>query len=256
MSDIQQSTAEILALNADLERRLRQCAEQLEVANADLETLAYSVGHDMKAPLWAISGFGEILAADHRASLNPEGQKYLDLILQSTAKMTRLIDDFLVYARLGRKSVHLEPLDLREILTQSAADFSDRIRDSGAQIVLPANMPALVSDRALLSQIFSNLLDNALKFSRKDTPPRIEFSAREEPGQYVACVADNGIGIPEKYREQIFSIFKRLHTEKEYPGTGVGLAVVRKATQLLGGSVWAEGNAEGSTFCVKLPRLS
>ena len=248
--------AELLAQNAELERRLRESAEKIDRSDAELDALAYSVSHDLKAPLWAITGFGEILAADHRANLTPEAQKYLDLILQSTAKMTRLIDDLLKVARLGRKTILIQPLNLRELIANVVQSHAEQVKASGAQVALPEQTPVVVGDRALLTQILDNLFDNALKYRKKDVAPKIAFRVREEPAQVVACVEDNGIGVPEKYREQIFNVFKRLHTEKEYPGTGVGLAMVRKAAQLLGGRAWCESNPEGSTFCVKMPRGS
>jgi len=248
--------AALLARNEELERRLRENAAKLERSDAELDALAYSVSHDLKAPLWAIAGFGEILAADHRASLTPEAQKHLDLILQSTAKMTRLFDDLVKVARLGKKTKLLQPLNLREMIEQVVASHAERIKASSAQIALPEQTPEIVADRALLTQIFDSLLDNALKYRKKDVPPKIVFSVREEPEQIVVCVADNGIGVPEKYREQIFNVFKRLHTEKEYAGTGVGLAIVRKAAHVSGGSAWCEGNPDGSTFCVKMPKNS
>ena|GEM_PF-1644805 len=241
--------------NIQLEARVRERTTQLENANRELELFSYSVSHDLRAPLRAIEGFAEIIARRHRDSLNDEGQRYFDNIVNASEQMNQLITDLLAYARLGRQRVRLQALPLHPILAEVVEGFAPRIEETQAQVYVADDLPDLLGDRTLLKQIFANLLENALTYHRLGIPPRINVTSSLEANDAVICVADNGIGIPEEFREKVFNIFQRLHSQDQYPGTGIGLALVRRSVELLNGTVWVESiSKEGSIFCIRLPR--
>jgi signal transduction histidine kinase len=263
-AQLRERVAEVEELNRilsetlnDLQRANRQLdekAERLRDANAELEAFAYSVSHDLRAPLRAISGFSEIIARRHRDSLDEEGRHYFDNIIEASEHMGELIDDLLRYSRLGRRAVRLRPVPLDDVLAQVMGDLEGRIAAVDAELVLPDDAPTIRSSRTLLTQIFTNLIDNALTYHRPGVPPRIVVDCKMKPGGVVLSVADNGIGIAPEFQQKIFRIFQRLHSQDEYPGTGIGLAMVKKAADLLNGRVWVESTeGEGSTFFVELP---
>ncbi|MBC8264566.1 MAG: MEDS domain-containing protein [Anaerolineales bacterium] len=232
----------------------QQTARRLQEVNAELEAFAYSVSHDLRAPLRAISGFAQIIARRHRDSLNEEGQHYFDNIIEASAHMGQLIDDLLRYSRLGRTAVRRQPVPLGDLLARLKDELAGRVTKTGALLSLADDLPIIHGDPTLLGQIFINLLDNALTYHRTGVPPRIVVNYKVEANHVIVSVADNGIGIPPEFHEKIFDIFQRLHSQDEYPGIGLGLAIVKKATELLGGSVWVESVVgEGSTFYVQLP---
>jgi light-regulated signal transduction histidine kinase (bacteriophytochrome) len=242
-------------LNEDLERRVAARTAQLEAANKELEDFSYSVSHDLRAPLRAISGFAQIIARRHRANLNEEGRHYVDNIVKAGAHMGKLIDDLLMYARIGRKAVRQEPVDLQVLLAQVVENLAGRISETGAQLNFPDSLPVISGDQTLLAEIFSNLFDNALTYRRRDVPLKVSVDCETRDGSSTISVTDNGIGIPSEYHQRIFNVFQRLHSEDEYPGTGIGLAIVKKSVELLGGQVWVESTiGEGSTFYVRLKR--
>ncbi|MBM4329268.1 MAG: PAS domain S-box protein, partial [Deltaproteobacteria bacterium] len=244
---------EIYRLNAELEQRVLERTAQLEEANRDLESFSYSVSHDLRAPLRAISGFAEIIARRHRASLNDEGQRYFDSIVEASAQMGRLIDDLLRYSRLERRAVQLQTINPLAVLGKAIKTLTERIAESGAEIAIPEDMPVAYGDATLLEQIFTNLLGNALTYRRSEGTPRIQIGATVRHGYVVIEVSDNGIGIAPEYQEKIFNMFQRLHSYEEYPGTGIGLAIVRKSANLMNGQVWVESElGHGSRFFVKL----
>ncbi len=243
-------------LMEDIQRANHQAniaANRLAVANEELEAFAYSVSHDLRAPLRGIRGFAEILAGRHRSDLNEQGREYLDFVVQAGDHMAELIDDLLEYSRLGRRAVRATPMDLELIIDEVLTSLSEIVRQNQAEIILPESYPVVMGDRTPLIQIFINLFDNALKYHRPDVPPTIELSWRGEADFAIIRVSDNGIGIPEEHRDRIFTMFQRLHGD-EVPGTGIGLALVKKAVQLLSGDVQVvSAQGGGSTFIVKLP---
>jgi len=165
-----------------------------------------------------------------------------------------LINDLLNYSRLGRKAVNWQPVPIKEVVSQVIDHLSDRVTQTAAQLLLPEDMPIINGDWTLLTQILTNLLDNALTYRREDMSPRIEMSINVGPDFVVLIVADDGLGIASEYHEKIFNIFQRLHSQERYPGTGIGLAVVKRAAEMLGGNVWVESTVgEGSAFFVRLP---
>lgn len=238
-----------------LEQCVAERTAQLQTANKDLEAFSYSVSHDLRAPLRSVSGFAEIIARRHRNSLNEEAQHYLDNIVEASARMSRLIDDLLAYARLGRTSVRHQSVFLRPLLLQIMKDLAARITETGAEFDLPDELPVVRGDQTLLNQIFANLFGNALTYHRPGVPARVAVTWRAEADYVVVSVSDNGIGIPPEHHDKIFNVFQRLHSEDDYPGTGIGLAIVKKSVELLGGQVWVESVvSEGCTFSVQLPK--
>lgn len=237
----------------DITRR-KQTQEALQTTNAELESFSYSVSHDLRAPLRAIHGFARILLEDHAASLDAEAQRLLGIIDQNTRRMGQLIDDLLAFSRLGRQELEKRPVDMTELASVVAEEVRRGATNGGIDIkVFP--LPAAQGDRSLLRQVWGNLVQNAAKFSRGRNRPRIEIGFRPEGNQTVYYVRDNGAGFDDRYADNLFGVFQRLHREEEFEGTGVGLAIVKRIVQRHGGRVWAEGKPnEGATFYFALPQ--
>jgi PAS domain S-box-containing protein len=249
-----QAEAEIRQLNAELEQRVLARTAQLRAANKELESFSYSVSHDLRAPLRAINGFAAILARRHRQSLDEEGRHYLDNIIEASERMGLVIDHLLNYVRMGRAGQRSEPVALAGLLATLAGDLRGRLEELGGELHVAPDLPVVNGDRELLTQIFSNLLENALAYHRPGVPPRVAVTAENAGPEIRITVSDNGIGIPEEHHARIFNIFQRLHSQEEYPGTGIGLATVQKAAELLGGRVGVESRVgAGSRFIVELP---
>lgn len=244
---------EVLKLNAELEQRVIERTAQLEAANKELEAFSYSVSHDLKAPLRGIDGYSQLLEETAGAQLDEEGRLFLRNIRQGAAQMQALIADLLAYARMERRALGEETVDLPASVEAVARVYEHDIASRG--VVLRIDVPALAAcaDREGLAVVLRNLLDNALKFSRNAQPPVIEIGASNAGDRVLLWVRDNGIGFDMKFHERIFGIFSRLQRAEDYPGTGVGLALVRKAMQRMGGRVWAESAPrQGSTFFLEL----
>jgi len=243
---------------AELEQRVAERTTRLAQANAELEAFAYSVSHDLRAPLRAISGFAQIIARRHRANLNDEGRHYFDNIVQASEQMGHLIDDLLTYSRVGRRAVRQRPVPLESVLAEVVHHLDEKIKASQATLNVPAaaQLPTVAGDPTLLGQIFTNLLNNALTYHSPGAIPHIDIIVEvdPQPATVTVGVSDNGIGIAADYHEKIFSVFQRLHNEDEYPGTGIGLAIVKKSVELLNGQVWVKSTeGKGTTFWVELP---
>lgn len=236
-------------------RSHHELEDKVAERTAELESFSYSVSHDLRAPLRAIHGFARILLEDHQASLDPEAQRLLRVIDQNTRQMGHLIDDLLAFSRLGRQSISRAPVDMAE-LTASVVDEvrrSEAERNGHFEIEIGALRPAY-GDPALLRQVISNLIQNAVKFTRGRPEPRIEVGSAAAGDQAVYFVKDNGAGFDPRYRDKLFGVFQRLHRAEEFEGTGVGLAIVKRIVQRHGGRVWAEGKTgEGASFYFTLP---
>jgi two-component system sensor histidine kinase/response regulator len=244
----------IMELNAALECRVAERTAQLEAANKELAAFSYSVSHDLKAPLRGIAGYSHLLEGSAAERLSEEGRLFLRNIRQGVAQMQALIDDLLAYARMERRTLGNETLDLAACIEAVTRGYASDIAERG--IKLRSELPPLAvrADREGLFIVLRNLVDNAFKFSREARPPTVELGAREAAGGVVVWVRDNGIGFDMRYHERIFEMFSRLQRAEEYSGTGVGLALVRKAVQRMGGRVWAESTlGQGATFFVELP---
>ena len=241
-------------INLALETRVAQRTAELAEANKELEDFVYSVSHDLRAPLRSISGFAQIIDRRHKPSLNEEGQHYFDNIIKASQQMGDLIDDLLRFSRMGRQSVKREPVALDEVLKSAVETLSDQIKATSAQVNFPEQLPVVQGDLALSTHVFINLIENAIKYQKANEAPRIDVAVETRDSHVIIAVADNGIGIEPEYHEKIFNIFQRLHNQSEYPGTGIGLAAVKKAVQMMGGRVWVESElGKGSVFKIKIP---
>jgi signal transduction histidine kinase len=244
-------------LNADLEDRIAVRTAALDAKSKELETFAYSVAHDLKAPLRGIDGYSRLLLEDHAKSLDDEGRFFLDTIQASAEEMRQLIDDLLSYSRLERRDFTRSRVELQTLIAK-LVDQKKREESSGRiDFVLDVNGATVVADENGLAQSLSNYLDNAVKFTADIAQPRIEIGVKEGKSNCLLYVRDNGIGFDPKYRDRIFDIFQRLNPAEAYPGTGVGLAIVRKAMERMGGRAWAESEpGHGATFYLDIPKNS
>lgn len=241
-------------LNVDLEKRVTDRTEQLEAANKELEGFSYSVSHDLRAPLRAVIGFSKMLLEDHGEQLDEEARRKVDVIKEDAEHMGRLIDDLLAFSRLGRKSMQTTEINMTELAQTVYDTLSRQTSDSHAEFRL-GRLPSANGDRTLLGQVWTNLISNAMKFSSKRDGALIEVSSISNEQEHVYFVRDNGAGFDPRYQAKLFGVFQRLHDASEFPGTGVGLALIQRIIIRHHGRVWAEGKlGEGATFYFTLPR--
>ena len=251
---MQAQRAEIDALNTDLERRVALRTAELEASVRDLDGFSYSVSHDLRAPLRAIVGFSQLLVEDHREHLDAEAQRKLEVIRSEAARMGLLIDELLAFSRLGRKSMQMSDLDMTELARETFATLLSKHEGAGAEFQLGV-LPRATGDRILVGQVWANLFSNALKFSSRRERPRIEVSAVSDEREHVYFVRDNGVGFDPRHQSKLFGVFQRLHSASDFPGTGVGLALVERIVARHGGRVGADGRPdEGATFYFTLPK--
>lgn len=242
---------ELDRLNAELDRSVARLRE----ANRELETFTYSVSHDLKAPLRGIDGYSRLLLTDHREQLDDEGREFLEHIRHATWHMGELIDDLLSYSRLERRELTLARQPLAAAVGVVLSGYRNELAAAGAvlEVHIDPGLGAL-ADAQGLTLALRNLIDNAIKFSRASAPPRIAIEAVRRDGGVELSVRDNGVGFDMKFHDRIFSIFQRLHRSEDFPGTGIGLAIVRKAMERMGGRVQARSRpGEGATFTLHLP---
>jgi PAS domain S-box-containing protein len=239
---------EIRLLNVNLEQRVRDRTTELEALNSELEAFSYSVSHDLRAPLRAIDGFTRILADEYAAHLDTEGKRLCSVVRENAKSMAQLIDDLLAFSRLGRAETNLSRIDMG---TMASAVFHELTTpESRARIDFQVGtLPPAIADPTLMRQVWMNLLSNAIKFSSRRQRAVIKVSAQQSPGENVYAVRDDGAGFEMQYVGKLFGVFQRLHSAKEFEGTGVGLALVQRVIRRHGGRVWAEGEPDkGATF--------
>jgi PAS domain S-box-containing protein len=245
--------------NAELERRVEERTKELAVANQvleqsnlELKQFAYVASHDLQSPLRSISGFVQLLQLEYEGKLDDQARDWIRRTVQSIEQMQTLIRDLLSYSRVDARSRPFIRIPFSDIVNDALTQLDSSIHDSGAQVTC-GPLPEIMGDRSQLVQLTQNLIGNGLTY-RGDQPPRIHLSAEHSGKEWIFSVRDNGIGIDPKYHEQIFEIFKRLHDQKEYPGTGIGLAVCRRVVNRHGGRIWVESEfGHGSTFCFTIP---
>jgi len=233
---------------AGLEERVQERTAELARANEELDSFAYAVAHDLRAPLRAIWGFSRALAEDCAESVGPTGAHYIDRIVGNCEEMTQLIDGLLMLSRLSRQEIRLEPVDLSALAAAVVETLRDAEPGREVEIAIADGLVA-EGDRQLLRAVLQNLLENAWKFTAGESPARIEFGVTEAGGSAAYFVRDNGAGFDMTYASRLFSPFQRLHRSDEFPGSGIGLTTVRRIIHRLGGRVWAEGQVgRGATF--------
>jgi light-regulated signal transduction histidine kinase (bacteriophytochrome) len=240
---------QVRTLNADLELR----AFELEEANKELESFSYSVSHDLRAPLRAIEGFSRILEEDYGPTLDDEGRRLLQTVRANSLRMAQLIADLLEFSRWGRHPLACRRVEMT-LLAQEVFKEVQLASSGKAPRIQFAELPVAWADASLIRQVWSNLLSNAVKYSSTRQDALIEVSGRVGDNEDVYSVKDNGAGFDMQYYEKLFGVFQRLHRDDEFPGTGVGLAIVRRVVARHGGRVWAESKInEGATFYFTLP---
>ncbi|MEO7685629.1 MAG: ATP-binding protein [Nitrosospira sp.] len=238
------------------EHHFRLLAESEKAANKELESFSYSVSHDLRAPLRAIDGYSRILQEDNAAKLDNEGRRLLEVIRENSKRMGTLIDDLLAFSRLGRKPVAATSIDMTAMVQEAMEETQNDFKDRSVEVVIH-KLPSTHGDRALIRQVWVNLLANAFKFTTHTNPAYIEVGSQEGDGINIYYVKDNGAGFDMRYYDKLFGIFHRLHRDDEFPGTGVGLAIVQRVILRHNGRVWAEGKeGQGATFFFELPQGS
>ncbi len=237
-----------------INKELKAANRELGAANQELESFSYSVSHDLRAPLRAIDGYLHMLQEDYSPVLDDEGRRLLAVVRESSLRMDRLIDDLLAFSRFGRQALVRKVFDTGELLREVLAELRVA-EDQPAAAVALGELPPSWGDRALLKQVWTNLLSNAVKYSGGKPEPRIEIAGSESAVEAVYRVKDNGAGFDMQYCDKLFGVFQRLHAEKDFPGTGVGLAIVQRVVMRHGGRVWAQGRpGEGAEFFFSLPK--
>jgi PAS domain S-box-containing protein len=240
----------------ELNSALHAKAEQLTTTNRELESFSYSVSHDLRAPLRAIDGFALMLEEDHAPHLDAEARRYLSVIRDNSRRMGELIDDLLSFSRLGRLPVAAQEIDI-ESLVHEVVDEALTVPMDPVPRVAIGRLPRARGDRALLRQVWTNLISNAIKYSSKTAQPRIEVTGERSAAENWYSVSDNGVGFNMQYADKLFGVFQRLHHAGEFSGTGVGLAIVHRVVTRHGGRVWAEGRVdEGAVFSFTLPEVN
>jgi PAS domain S-box-containing protein len=235
-------------LNVDLERRVVERTSELAAANKELEAFAYSVAHDLRAPLRHIDGFSKILADHLGSGLDADAKHYLESIQGSARNMSGMVDDLLNLSRVARKELNLQVTGLSSLVDEVLRDLAPEIQDRKIEWKIAA-LPFVECDPVLVKQVFFNLLANAVKFTRTRPLAIIEVAMTNADGEAAVCVRDNGVGFSMKYSDKLFGVFQRLHRQEDFEGTGVGLATVQRIVQKHGGRIWAEAELnKGAAF--------
>ena len=243
----------IKQLNRDLERRVAQRTQELQEANAELESFAYSVSHDLRVPLRAIDGFSQIVLEEYATTLDAEGQRLLNVVRDNTQRMAQLIDDILSFSRTGRQEMRLGAIDMAALVRGTLAELAPNMADRQVEVEIQP-LPSAHADRAMMERVFVNLLTNAIKFTAPKAQAHIVVGATPGEGETIYFVRDNGVGFDMRYADKLFGVFQRLHSIEEFEGTGIGLAIVKRVVTRHGGRVWAEGRVgEGATIYFTLP---
>jgi signal transduction histidine kinase len=247
---IQRRSAEdqLQKLNTELERRVNERTTQLEAAIKELDAFAYSVAHDLRAPLRSINGFSQALISECDPQLPDQARLYIERVSKGADRMGRLIDDLLELSFMGCRKLIIRPADIKSVLNKALSEI--RLQNMGRHVdVIIADLPVCACDADLIGKVCVNLIDNSFKYTRSQAEPRIEIDYQFYRDEHVFSVSDNGTGFEMQYSREIFEPFQRLHRAEDYEGSGVGLAIVQRIVKLHGGRVWAKSQPnEGATF--------
>ena len=260
ITERRQAEASIKQLNEELEVRVQKRTAELKEANTnllysnqELEQFAYVASHDLQEPLRAVNSYAQLIARKYQGNLDAKADKYLGYIMEGATRMQQLINDLLSFSRVGTQRKPLVPTACEVVLTQVLDNLKVAITESHA-VVTHDPLPTVIGDATQLIQLFQNLIGNAIKFHGQE-PPLVHITALEQENEWAFEVRDNGIGIEPEYFERIFTIFQRLHSRSEYPGTGIGLAVCKKIVERHGGRIWVESTpGVGTTFHFTIPQ--
>jgi len=247
---------ELRKYHEQLEELVKERTKQLQEINEELEAFAYSVSHDLRAPLRGMQGFAQILLEDYVTKLDAEGKDYAKRIVDAAQHMNVMIDNLLSYSRLSRAELKLKPVDLNKIIKTVINDIEIKLKETNAEIEIDHSLTAVKGHTTTLSQVITNLLTNAITFVEPNVKPKVKIWGEEYKGRVRLLIEDNGIGIAPEYQEKIFRIFERLHGFETYPGTGIGLAIVRKGMERMNGRVGVESaEGKGSRFWIELKKV-
>jgi light-regulated signal transduction histidine kinase (bacteriophytochrome) len=223
----------------------RKVESELKAANEELDAFAYSVSHDLRAPLRSMDGFSRVLLAEDGPQLSPMGKHAVDMIIDSAREMGQLVDDLLAFSRLGRQPIHREEVDVQALVETILGSLKEGAKDRNVKVIVSPLAPCS-GDSHLLRQVFTNLLSNAFKYTRNSDPAVIEIGSTQDEAYFVR---DNGVGFDMKHADKLFGVFQRLHRTEDYEGTGVGLATAHRIITRHGGRIWAEAVPDqGATF--------
>jgi signal transduction histidine kinase len=251
-SSFNSMTTRIHHTQDDLEKKVQSRTQELESVNKELEAFSYSVSHDLRAPLRAVSGYAIMLKEDYEDSFDDEAKRITGNIIANVKMMGQLIDDLLAFSRLGKREVRKQQVDMEDLARACVTELSQALPNDTYLIDI-GPMPSCKGDPDLLKQVWMNLIGNAIKYSSKQADPRITIGSIEEAGRPVYFVRDNGAGFDNKYADKLFKVFQRLHSHEEFEGTGIGLALVKRILDKHKGGIWAESSlGNGAVFYFKL----
>ncbi len=252
LDDLNQSNEDLKKAHDILETRVTERTADLARSNAELEQFAYIASHDLQEPLRMVSSYVQLLAKRYKGKLDGDADDFIGFAYEGALRMQMLINDLLSYSRVGRHDTRFEEVNLAKALEKAIENLHLTIKEKKAVITFDP-LPVVFGDMSQLTQVFQNLIENAIKFKRVD-PPTINISARLEGNECICSVKDNGIGIDPEYQGKLFLLFQRLHTRKEYPGTGLGLAICKRIIEQHRGKIWVKSKpGEGSIFYFKIP---
>jgi signal transduction histidine kinase len=254
VTELKRIQRELGDANLLLEQRIQARTEQLAEANIELRAFAHTIAHDLRAPLRNVQGYATALLEDEAATLSATGERFLRRILAVSQHMDQLVTDLLAYSQLSRAELRLQPVELDRVVQLALGDMETQIAAGGARIDAASPLPTVLGNEAVLVQVFDNLIGNAIKFVAPGVTPHVRIDAHLTADAAWVRVVDNGIGIPEDKRERVFDVFERLHGEDQYQGTGIGLAIVKKGVERLGGTIRVEPSPAGTVFRLCLQR--
>ncbi len=248
IDELRDSLSELKRTKEELEQK----SQDLARSNVDLQQFAYAASHDLKEPLRGVEGFTKLLARRYKGRLDADADEFIQFILEGVQRMQTLIKDLLSYSQIGTQGMHLQPVESEVALAQALSNLKTAIDEKGA-VVTHDVLPKITADPSQIGRLFQNLIGNALKFCT-GKPPHVHVSAERKGESWIFAIRDNGIGIDRSSADRIFVIFQRLHSRKEYEGTGMGLAICKRIVERHGGSIWVESEpGKGSTFYFTIP---